>query len=172
LSIGKRAVIVGAELVSLSALMTLMHAKVDCAMMVTEGAKHTIEFPYIGMKWLLADLITRTPIITNTKVSNIFGKTRVEGIEITHQNGQKQLVECDTVIFTGDWIPEHELARMGGLEIDPSTKGPVIDRHFHSSVHGIFAAGNLLRGVETADRCALEGKWAARAMAKTLITQK
>lgn len=168
LSVGKRAVIIGAELVSLSALMSLMGAGIKCEMMVTEEASHQIEFPYVAMKWALADIISRTPIITNTRISNIFGQKRVEGIELTHQNGSKQLVECDTVIFTGNWIPEHELARMGGLEINPHTKGPVIDANFQSSVQGIFVAGNLLRGVETADRCALEGQRAARAIRKVL----
>jgi glycerol-3-phosphate dehydrogenase len=168
LPVGKRAVIIGAELVSLSALMSLMGAGIKCEMLVTEEASHQIEFPYVVMKWALADIISRTPIITSSRISNIFGQKRVEGIELTHQNGSKQLVECDTVIFTGNWIPEHELARMGGLEINPRTKGPVIDANFQSSVQGIFVAGNLLRGVETADRCALEGQRAARAITSTL----
>lgn len=172
LPIGKRAVIVGAELVSLSALMTLMGANIECAMMVTEESRHQIEFPYIAMKWALADILSRTPILTNTRVSNIFGQKQLEGIELTREDGSKKLVECDSVIFTGNWIPEHELARLGGLEINPVTKGPVIDRNFHSSVNGVFVAGNLLRGVETADHCALEGKWAARAMADFLRGQK
>jgi len=166
LPVGKRAVIVGAELVSLSALMTLMHADVKCAMMVTEESHHQIEFPYIAMKWAIADILTRTPIITNAKVTNIFGRKRVEGIELTHQNGQTKLVECDTVIFTGNWIPEHEIARLGGLQINPVTRGPVIDANFRSSVDGVFVAGNLLRGVETADHCAIEGKRAAQSIAK------
>ena len=168
LPVGKRAVIIGAELVSLSALMSLMGAGIKCEMMVTEEASHQIEFPYVVMKWALADIISRTPIITNTRISNIFGQKRVEGIELTHKDGSKKLVECDTVIFTGNWIPEHELARMGGLEINPRTKGPVIDTNFQSSVQGVFVAGNLLRGVETADRCALEGQRAARAITSTL----
>ncbi len=166
LPVGRRAVIVGAELVSLSALMSLMGAGIKCAMMVTEETNHQIEFPYTVMKWALADIISRTPIITNTRVSNIFGQKRVEGIELAHRDGGKRVVECDTIIFTGDWIPEHELARMGGLEINPLTKGPAIDKNFQSSVPGVFVAGNLLRGVETADRCALEGQRAARAMAR------
>ena len=144
--------------------MSLMGAKIDCAMMVTEEASHQIEFPYVVMKWALADIVSRTPILTNTRVSNIFGQKQVEGIELTHKDGSKQLVKCDTVIFTGNWIPEHELARMGGLEINSMTKGPVIDKDFKSSVDGIYVAGNLLRGVETADHCAMEGKWAARAI--------
>ncbi|MFN8413744.1 MAG: FAD-dependent oxidoreductase [Anaerolineales bacterium] len=168
LPVGKKAVIIGAELVSLSALMTLMHADVKCAMMVTEEARHQIEFPYITMKWAIADLLTRTPILTNTRVTNIFGHKRVEAIELTDKNGSTQLVECDTLIFTGNWIPEHELARLGGLQISPTTRGPVIDSQFQSSVQGVFVAGNLLRGVETADHCAIEGKRAAGFIANYL----
>lgn len=94
-----------------------MHAGVKCEMMITEQPHHQIEFPYIAMKWAVADILTRTPIIKNSKISKIFGKKRVEGIEFLGKNGQKRHVECDTVIFTGNWIPEHELARMGELEI-------------------------------------------------------
>jgi len=168
LPVGRRAVIVGAELVSLSALMSLMNAGIKCEMMVTEEASHQIEFPYVVMKWALADIFSRTPLVTNTQISNIFGQKRVEGVELTHKDNSKQLVECDTVIFTGNWIPEHELARTGGLELDARTKGPVINEYFQSSVSGVFAAGNLLRGVETADHCAMEGKWAAQAIQKYL----
>lgn len=172
LAVGKKAVIVGAELVSLSALMTLMHAGVKCEMMVTELPEHQIEFPYVVMKWALADFITRTSIIKNSKISEIFGKKRVEGVEISGKNGQKRYVECDTLIFTGNWIPEHELARLGGLEIDKLTRGPKIDTEFRSTVNGVFVAGNLLRGVETADHCALEGKRAARSIHKFLKAVK
>ena len=168
LPVGKKAVIVGAELVSLSALMTLQHADVKCLMMITEESKHQIEFPYVVMKWAVADILTRTPIITNTRITNIFGQKRVEGIELTSVNGKINIVECDTVIFTGNWIPENEMARLGGLAIDPITRGPKIDAEFHSSIQRVFAAGNLLRGVETADHCAIEGIKAGRAIAKYL----
>ena len=168
LPVGKRAVIIGAELVSLSALMTLQHAGVKCLMMTTEEESHQIEFPYIVMKWAVADILTRTPILANTRISNIFGHKRVEAIELTHSNGQTQQVECDTVIFTGNWIPENEMARLGGLSIDPLTRGPKISAEFQSSVQGVFVAGNLLRGVETADHCAIEGMKAGRATAMYL----
>lgn len=118
------------------------------------------------MKWGLADLLTRTPIITNAQISDIFGQKRVGGIEISHKNGQKQLIECDTVIFTGNWIPENEMARLAGLAIDAGTKGPQIDQDFRSSVKGVFAAGNLLHGVGTADACAMEGQRAAQSIAQ------
>jgi thioredoxin reductase len=120
------------------------------------------------MRWALADILTRTPIILNTRISNILGQKRVEAVELTHATGQTETVECDTVIFTGNWIPEHELARLGGLEINPLTRGPKIDAEFRSSVGGIFVAGNLLRGVETADHCALEGTQAGKSIARYL----
>jgi glycerol-3-phosphate dehydrogenase len=171
LPVSKRAVIVGAELVSLSALMTLMHAGVKCAGMITEEARHQIEFPYVVMKWGLADILTRTPIVTNARVTNIFGHKHLEGIEITHANDRTEIMECDTVIFTGSWISENELARLRGLEIDPVTKAPKINASFRSSVEGVFVAGNLLRGgkvVKIADYCTVEGAQAGRAIAEFL----
>ena len=45
----------------------------------------------------------------------------------TLETGARTTVECDTVVFTGDWIPDHELARTGGLAMDPATRGPVVD---------------------------------------------
>jgi glycerol-3-phosphate dehydrogenase len=174
LPIGKRAVIVGAEVVSLSALMTLAHARVKCAMMTTEEASHQIDFPYIAFKWAYADILTRTPIVTNTRVTNIFGQKKLEGIELTSrplrssETSKVWTVECDALIFTGNWIPENEIARLGRLEINPVTRGPKIDSEFHSSVSGVFVAGNLLRGAETADRCAIEGRMAGRTMEKYL----
>jgi hypothetical protein len=108
------------------------------------------------------------PLSTQARLSRICGRRRVEAIEVTHANGQVETIDCDTVIFTGDWIPEHELARLGGLALDPSTLGPAADGSFRTSVPGVFAAGNLLRGSETADVSALEGQRAARAVAAFL----
>jgi NADPH-dependent 2,4-dienoyl-CoA reductase/sulfur reductase-like enzyme len=162
LPVGTRAVIVGAELVSLSALMTLQHAGVRAALMVTELPRHQIFWPYLPMKWLLADGLGRTPIVTGARVSNIVGRERVEAVELTHlDTGQTETVPCDTVIFTGDWVPEHETARLGGLMMDGGTRGPAVDSGYHTSRPGVFAAGNLLHGAETADVCALEGRDAA-----------
>src|SRR5579859_3586296 len=163
LPVGGRAVIVGAELVSLSALMTLQHAKVPVAMLLTEQPRHQLYLPYLPMKWLLADWLGRAPIATGVKLSNIMGRERVEAIEITHlASGGVETVACDTLIFTGDWVPEHEMARLGGLLMDGGARGPRVDTGFHTSRRGVFAAGNLLRGTEQADVAALEGRQAAR----------
>ena len=168
--VGKRAVIIGAERVSLSVVLTLMHAGVRVVNMITELPHHQLYLPvFLPAKILFADLLARTPILTNTRVSNIFGRQRVEGIEITHlESGNTQIIECDTLVFTGDWIPENELARKVDLTAGNPALGPRVDSRFRTLQPGIFAAGNLLRGVETADWAAREGRSAARSIAQFL----
>ena len=169
LPVGRRAVIVGAELVSLSALLTLAHAHASVAAMITELPRHQIYFPYLPFKWAVADLLTRTPVVAGARLGRILGRQRVEAVEIMHlASGLTETVACDTVVFTGDWIPEHELARLGGLAIDPGTRGPRVDASLRTSARGAFAAGNLLHGAETADLCAVEGRRAARHIAEYL----
>jgi hypothetical protein len=170
LPVGRRAVIIGAERVSLSVVMTLMHADVRVLNMITELPYHQLYLPiFLPAKILYADILARAPILTNTRVSNIFGRQHVEGIEITNQDsGKTQTIECDTVVFTGDWIPENELARRGNVETGQQSLGPQVDSMFRTSHVGVFAAGNLLRGVETADWAALEGRAAAQSMTRYL----
>ena len=62
------------------------------------------------------------------------------------------------MVFTGSWIPDHELARLRGIEIDPQHRGPVVDSALRTTADGIFAAGNLLHPVDTADVAALDGR--------------
>jgi len=170
LPVGKRAVIIGAERVSLSVVMTLMHAEVRVLNMITELPHHQLYLPvFLPAKILYADILGRAPILTNMRVTNIFGRQRVEGIEVTDlESGKTQIIECDTVVFTGDWIPENELVRKGNIKTGKPSLGPQVDSLFRTSQHGVFAAGNLLRGVETADWAALEGRSAARSIARFL----
>jgi thioredoxin reductase len=170
LPVGKRAVIVGAEIVSLSVVTTLLHEGVKVVAMVTELSHHQLYLPiFLPAKILYADILARTKILTNRKVVNVLGKDRVEGVETRDlETGASEFIECDTVVFTGDWIPENELARRGGVETLKPWMGPQVDGAFRTSRMGVFAAGNVLRGVETADRAALEGRAAARSIARWL----
>ena len=158
---GKKAVIVGAESVGLSALLTLAMAGIKVARITTELPNHQFYFPYVAAKWALADIWPRTQISTSARVTRIDGGKRVEAVEITLSSGKTEVIECDTVIFTGNWIPQNELARSEGITLDAGTKGPRVDGSLRTSTPGVFAAGNLLRGVETADWAALEGRFAA-----------
>ena len=167
LPVGTRAVVVGAEHVSYSAALTLRHAGVSVAAMVTPGPRHE-SFAAFALTTRFA---LRIPLRVGTAVTRILGRSRVEAVELTDlKRGKTERVACDTVVFTGDWIPDHELARRGGLTIDDGTAAPRVDGGLRTSVPGVFAAGNLLHGAETADVCALDGRWAAPSVANWLAT--
>ncbi|HEV8584834.1 MAG TPA: FAD-dependent oxidoreductase, partial [Methylomirabilota bacterium] len=165
LRVGRRAVVVGAEHVSFSAVHTLTATGTDVAAMVTDLPRQQ---SYAPLAWLAAGR-HGIAVITESEVTRISGRQRVEAVEVTHRLTRAAgVVACDTVVFTGDWIPDHELARMGGLTMDPGTRGPQVDPSFRTSVPGVFAAGNLLHGAETAGVAALEGRASAAAIARFL----
>jgi len=168
LKLGNRAIVIGAEHVSYSAVHTLNSSGTRVAAMITEQDQHQ-SYPlfYWGTRFYY-----RTPLLTNFEVTNIHGKHRVEAIEITStKSGKSKQLECDSVIFTGDWIPDHELARKGNILLDNFTRGPAVDPSLRTSNRGIFAAGNLLRGVEKADTAALEGRHVANSIVSYLSTK-
>jgi hypothetical protein len=156
--------------VSLSVVMTLLHAGVKVLSMITELPRHQLYLPvFLPAKILYADLLASAPILTNSRLTNILGRQRVEAIEITDvESGKTRVMECDTVVFSGDWIPENELARRGEVETGKPSLGPQVDALFRTSRAGVFAAGNVLRGAETADWAALEGRSAASSIARWL----
>jgi thioredoxin reductase len=160
--IGTRAVIVGAEHVSFSALLTLVHAGVRVAGMATHLPRHqSLPGAAVG-----AALRYRVPLWTRTMLTEIRGLPRVEEVELRDLGtGRTRSLACDTVVFTADWIPDHELSVTAGLELDPGTHGPQVDTSLRTTQIGLFAAGNLLQGAEPADVAALSGRHAAAAVA-------
>jgi thioredoxin reductase len=157
-TVGSRAVVVGAELVSWSAVVTLREAGVRTVLMTTEQPtpESYAAFTVPGKALL------RVPVATCTKVTRIIGKGRLQAVEVQDlRTGQRRTVECDTLVLTGDWIPDHELARWSGIHLDPGTKGPLVDTALRTSRPGVFAAGNLLHPVDTADVAALDGRHVA-----------
>ncbi len=151
--VGRRAVVVGAEHVSCSAVLTLRHSGTEVAAMVTPLPRHQTYAPLA----LATVRRHRVPLLTGVDVAAIVGRGRVESVVLT--DGRR--IECDTVIFTGDWVPDHELARLGGLAMLPGAKSPVVDAGFRTPTPGVFALGNLVHPAETADICALDGVAAA-----------
>lgn len=164
-AVGTKAVVVGGQLVSWSAVMTLKEAGCDTSAMITE---HPRAESY-GVFNLGGRALFRTPVLTRSRVTQVLGRYRVTGVEIEHTDtGRREVIDCDTVVFTGDWIPDHELARAGGLELDPGTRGPLVDALGRTSHRGVFAAGNSVHPVDTADIAALGGRHAAGAIARFL----
>ncbi len=149
-----RAVVVGAEHVSFSALETLRHAGARPVAMVTELPAHQSFFAF------RAGAVVRHRVSpqTRTRLSSVLGRGRVEAVELTDlDSGAVRRVPCELVIFTADWIPDNELAVVAGVELDPGTRGPRIDASQRTAIPGVFAAGNLLHGAETADVASLSG---------------
>ena len=66
----------------------------------------------------------RVPVWTETSVAGVYGRDRVEGVLVRGPGGSERSVAVDTVVFTGDFIPDSELARLAGVSIDPGTRGP------------------------------------------------
>jgi NADPH-dependent 2,4-dienoyl-CoA reductase/sulfur reductase-like enzyme len=163
--VGRRAVIVGAEHVSFSAVATLAHGGASVAGLVTELPHHQSLRAFRAG----AAVRYRAPVWSRTTVSAIHGSERVESVELTEvDSGRTRTVDCDLVIFTADWIPDHELAVMAGCELDAGSRGPLVDPALRTTRRGVFAAGNLLHPAETADICALDGRHVAPAVAAYL----
>ena len=156
--VGSRAVVVGAEHVSFSALLTLDHGGARTVAMTTELPRHQ------SFALFRAGAVARfrVPLLTRTAVTAIHGGARVEAVELTEgATGRVRRIDCDTVVFTADWIPDHELAVLAGAELDPGTRGPAVDSRLRTTRPGLFACGNLLHGAETADVAALGGRHVA-----------
>ena len=167
--VGERAVIVGAELVSWSAVLTLRHA--GCRTVLMTSAYEKSE-SYAAFSWP-GRLGLRVPVATRSRVVRINGRGRVESVVIENiATGHRRVVPCDTVITTGDWIPDHELARAAGVSLDASTLGPEVDTALRTSIPGVFAVGNLLHPVDTADVAALDGKHVATAVLASLAGEQ
>ena len=162
---GRRALVVGAEHVSFSAIMTLAHGGARTVALCTELPRHQS----LAAFRLGALARYRVPVWTRTRVSAIRGRPRVEEVELTDlAGGGTRAVACDTVVFTDDWIPDHELAAMAGLKLDPLTRGPAVDAGLRGSSAGVFAAGNVVHGAEQADVAALGGRHVAAGVARYL----
>jgi NADPH-dependent 2,4-dienoyl-CoA reductase/sulfur reductase-like enzyme len=159
----ERAVIVGTELVSFSAILTLRHAGITPVGMIEEHSRITARRP--------GDWIARTmfgvPVWTETRLVAIHGRRRVEAVEI-ERAGRRERIACDGVVFTGRFVPEAALLADSHLEVDAATGGPSIDQHWRCSDPAFFAAGNLLRPIETAATAWREGRAAAEAIAAAL----
>ncbi|WP_406859199.1 FAD-dependent oxidoreductase [Streptomyces sp. HUAS MG47] len=157
-ALGRRAVVVGAaEPVTRSAVRTLREAGVEVVGVVTEGPRaYRDSFAYRDA--------FGAPVMAWTTVTGLVGRGRPTGVTVRHRGGRTGTLACDTVVFSGDWIPQHELARSGGVPLDAATRGPAVDGAFRTSVPGVFAAGNALRGVEPAAVAAAEGREAAHAV--------
>jgi NADH dehydrogenase FAD-containing subunit len=71
---------------------------------------------------------------------------------------KKFRIDCDTVLLSVGLVPENELSREAGVELNATTGGPQVDSALMTNVEGIFACGNVLHVHDLVDWVAEEAR--------------
>lgn len=149
----RRPLIVGTELVAISSVLTCMKAGIKPVGIVEENDRPTTYKPFAMFPRLCG-----IPMHYGTHLEEICGTKRVEAVRLRMRDGSVRTVECDGVLFTGRFTPEATLVRGCHLVLDPGTKGPQVDQFGRCSDSTYYAAGNVLRPLETAGWSFREGR--------------
>lgn len=161
---GRRVVILGSGDIGLimARRMTLEGAKVE---VVAEL------MPYSGgLKRNIVQCLDDygIPLKLSHTVVDIKGKERVEGVTLarmengTPVSGTEEFYACDTLLLSCGLIPENELSRAAGVELNPATNGPLVNESLETNVPGVFAAGNVLHVHDLVDYVSEEASAAGR----------
>lgn len=112
------------------------------------------------------------PLHLSTTVTRVIGHDRVGAVEVSQVDehlapipGTERIVSCDTLLLSVGLIPENELSVAAGVELDPHTRGAVVDQSLQTGVPGIFACGNVLHVHDLADNVTTESERAGAAAA-------
>ncbi len=152
--VGKRVFILGSGDIGLimARRMSLEGAKV---LGVAELMPYSNGLPR-NMKQCLDDF--GIPLYLSHTVTDVYGEDRLEKIELAKVDenrnpipGSEMYFDVDTLLLSVGLIPENSLAEEAGIAMDMSTRGPVVDENYMTSVPGIFACGNGLHVHDLAD---------------------
>ena len=113
------------------------------------------------------------PLHLSTTVTRVIGHGRVEAVAVSKVDEHlvpipetERVVPCDTLLLSVGLIPENELSVGAGVELDPHTRGAVVDQSLQTGVPGIFACGNVLHVHDLADNVTTESERAGAAAAE------
>jgi len=147
--------------------------------MTLEGAKVKVVaelLPYSGgLKRNIVQCLNDydIPLKLSHTVVEIHGRERISGVTIARVDdkgkpieGTEEYYSCDTLLLSVGLIPENELSRELGVEINPVTNGPRVDDSLETSVEGVFACGNVLHVHDLVDYVTLEAQNAGRSAAR------
>ena len=173
--VGKKVVILGSGDIGLimARRMTLEGAKVEA---VFEILPYASGLPR-NIQQCLNDY--DIPLYLSHTVTNIRGKSRLEGITVSQVDENMQVIEgsekdydCDTLILSVGLIPENELSLKANVKLDSRTKGPIVDENYQTNIPGIFASGNVLQVHDLVDFVSLEGERLATKAAQYIKDEK
>ena len=147
--------------------------------MTLEGAKVKVVaelMPYSGgLKRNIVQCLNDfdIPLKLSHTVVDIKGKDRVEGITLAQVDssnkpipGTEEFIECDTLLLSCGLLPENELSKGLGVEMNNVTGGPGVDECLETSIEGVFACGNVLHVHDLVDYVSAEAAMAGKNAAK------
>lgn len=113
------------------------------------------------------------PLLLSHTVTDIVGKGRLEKVVISKVDGNRMPIkgteielECDTLLLSVGLIPENEITREVGINIDTRTKGAFVFENMETSMDGVFACGNVCHVHDLVDFVTVESQKAGRSAAK------
>ena len=170
--VGKDVVILGSGDIGLimARRLTLEGAKVQA---VVEILSHTNGLPRNIQQCLIDYGI---PLLLSHTVTEIHGQNRVESVTISPVDedlkpieGKEKRIPCDTLLLSIGLIPENDLSKNCGVELSSVTGGAFVDETLETSVHGIFACGNVLHVHDVVDYVTLEAEKAGKSAAEYIL---
>lgn len=169
---GKKVVILGSGDIGLimARRLTLEGAQVICVLEIMNMAGGLPR----NMAQCLDDF--NIPLRLSHTVTKIFGKERIEAVEISKVDenlkpikGSEEIVECDTLLLSCGLIPENELSKEAGILLDTKTSGAFVNQYCETSNAGVFACGNVLHVHDIVDFVTEESLKAGKAVADYLL---
>ncbi|WAC26533.1 NAD(P)/FAD-dependent oxidoreductase [Ancylobacter sp. SL191] len=159
-----RPLIIGSELVSLSAVLTCIGHGARPVALAESCPQPLARAPFAWFPRLAG-----VPFRLGTDLVDIRGAGRVEAATLRHADGRREEVACDGVLLTGRFTPESALFLQSPLGVDRGSAGPAVDQEGRTRDPFCFAAGNLLRAVETGGWSFREGRAIGRALVRDLL---
>lgn len=119
------------------------------------------------------------PLKLSHTITSIKGKDRVEGVVIQEVDANLRPIagteieyDCDTLLLSVGLIPENELSREAGVNVDRTTSGPVVNESMETSIPGIFACGNVVHVHDLVDFVTEESRRAGKAAANYILQEE
>ena len=161
---GKKAVILGSGDIGL-----IMARRMTLEGIEVEGVYEIMQSPG-GLRRNIVQCLDdySIPLHLSTTITAIHGKNRVEGVTVAKVDQHREIIPfsekfipCDLVVLSVGLLPENELSRKIGIQMDPSTKAPIVNSSMMTSIPGIFAAGNVSAVFDLVDYVSKTGENAA-----------
>ena len=113
------------------------------------------------------------PLLLAHTITEIIGKHRLEAVVVSQVDndrnpipGTERTLECDTLLLSVGLIPENEITKNAGIDLDRRTSGPLVNEAMETNVKGIFACGNVVHVHDLVDFVSEEGAKAGKNAAR------